>query len=148
MSDPSCARQRARSSTFIVSESLFPIRSHREYYLKVPPRVFVESTCTTSRVSPTHYPRWHPCKSQPAKSKSQRRLIRKAAGDRPLHGTPRRAWNAGDGQVRYKPTFSVFVPYSWFVVKRKYNLHFQTSLTLNIDKHPRSKPIHSVSVWT
>ena len=26
--DSSCARQRARSSTFIVSESLFPIRSH------------------------------------------------------------------------------------------------------------------------
>jgi hypothetical protein len=67
MSDSSCTRQRARSST--VSESLFPIRSHGEYYLKVPLRVFVEST---SRVSPTHYPRWHPCKStQPAKSKSQ-----------------------------------------------------------------------------
>ena len=33
--DSSCARQRARSSTFIVSESLFPLRSHGEYYLKV-----------------------------------------------------------------------------------------------------------------
>ena len=30
MSDSSCARQRARSSIFIVSESLFPIRSHRK----------------------------------------------------------------------------------------------------------------------
>jgi hypothetical protein len=38
-SEASCARQRARSSTFIVSESLFPIRSHGEYYLKVPLRV-------------------------------------------------------------------------------------------------------------
>ena len=44
MSDSSCTRQRARSSTFIVSESLFPIRSHGEYYLKVPLRVLVEST--------------------------------------------------------------------------------------------------------
>jgi hypothetical protein len=42
MIDSSCARQRARSSTFIVSESLFPIRSHGEYYLKVPLRVLVE----------------------------------------------------------------------------------------------------------
>ncbi len=42
--DSSCARQRARSSTFIVSESLFPIRSHGEHYLKVPLRVLVEST--------------------------------------------------------------------------------------------------------
>jgi hypothetical protein len=50
----SCARQRARSSTFIASESLFPIRSHGEYYLKVPLRVLVEST---SRVSHIHYPR-------------------------------------------------------------------------------------------
>jgi hypothetical protein len=25
----------------------------------------------TSRVSPTHYPRWYPCKSQPDKMKSQ-----------------------------------------------------------------------------
>ncbi len=32
-----------------------------------PPRVLVESTF---RVSPTHYPRCHSCKSQPAKSKS------------------------------------------------------------------------------
>ena len=31
MSNSSCARQRARSSFFIVSESLFPIRSHRKY---------------------------------------------------------------------------------------------------------------------
>jgi hypothetical protein len=68
MSDPSCARHREHSSTFIVSESLFPIRSHGEYYLKVPLWVSVEST---SRGSPTHYPRRHPCKSQPAKSKSQ-----------------------------------------------------------------------------
>jgi hypothetical protein len=37
------------SSTFIVSESLFPIKSHGEYYLKVPFRVLVEST---SRVHP------------------------------------------------------------------------------------------------
>ncbi len=44
MSDSSCARQRARSSTFIVSESLFPTRSHGEYYLKVPLMVLVEST--------------------------------------------------------------------------------------------------------
>ncbi len=55
--DSSCARQHACSSTFIVSESLFPIRSHGEYYLKVPLRVLVEST---SRVSSTHTPRWHP----------------------------------------------------------------------------------------
>ncbi len=71
MSDSSCVRQRARSSTFIVPESLFPIKSHGECYLttsKVPLRVLVEST---SRVSPTHYTMWHPCKSQPAKSKSQ-----------------------------------------------------------------------------
>ncbi len=34
MSDSSCLRQRARSSTFIVSESLFPIRSHGEYHVK------------------------------------------------------------------------------------------------------------------
>ena len=68
MSDSSCARQRTRSSTFIVSESLFPIRSHGEYYLKVLLRVLVEST---SRVSPTHYPRWHSCKSQLAKRESQ-----------------------------------------------------------------------------
>jgi hypothetical protein len=72
--------QRAHSSTFIVSESLFPTRSHGEYYLKVRLRVLVEST---SRVSPTHYPRWHPCKSQPAKSKSQpanAKVIRQLAG--------------------------------------------------------------------
>ena len=50
--DSSCARQRARFSTFIVSESLFPTRSHGEYYLKVPLWVLVEST---SRVSPTHF---------------------------------------------------------------------------------------------
>jgi hypothetical protein len=45
-----CARQRTRSSTFLVSstfidtvsESLFPIRSHGKYYLKVPLRVLVE----------------------------------------------------------------------------------------------------------
>ncbi len=61
------AIERARSSTFMVSESPFSIRSHGEYYLKVPLIVLVEST---SRVSPTHYPRWHPCKSQPAASKS------------------------------------------------------------------------------
>jgi hypothetical protein len=67
MRDSFCTRQRARSSTFIVCESLFPIRSHGEYYLQVPRRVSVE---TTSRSAP-HYPRWHPCKSQPAKSKSQ-----------------------------------------------------------------------------
>ena len=51
MSDCSCARQRARSSSFIVSESLFPIRSHGEYYLKVPLQVLVEST---SRVTAPH----------------------------------------------------------------------------------------------
>jgi hypothetical protein len=53
MKDP-CSRQRTRSSTFIVCESLLPIRYHGEYYLKVPLRVLVEST---SSVSPTHYPR-------------------------------------------------------------------------------------------
>ncbi len=68
MSDASCARQRARSSTFIVSESLFPIRSHGQYYLKVPLGILVEST---SRVSPIHYPRWHPFKSERSRSKSQ-----------------------------------------------------------------------------
>jgi hypothetical protein len=38
----SCARQRTRSLTLIVSESLFPIRSHRKswYSLKVSLRVF------------------------------------------------------------------------------------------------------------
>ncbi len=77
MSDSSCARQRARSSIFVVSESLFPIRSHGEYNLKVPLRVLVEST---SRVSPKHYPRWHPYKSQPAKANLSR-LIRKSAGN-------------------------------------------------------------------
>jgi hypothetical protein len=35
--------------------------SHGEYHLEVPLRVLVEST---SRISPTHYPRWHPRKSQ------------------------------------------------------------------------------------
>ncbi len=68
VSDSSCTSLRTRSSTFIVSESLFPIKSHGEYYLKVPFRVLVEST---HRVTPTHYPRWHPYKSQPVKSKSQ-----------------------------------------------------------------------------
>jgi len=68
LSDSSCARQRARSSTLIVFESLFPIRSHGEYYLKVPLRVLVEST---SRVSPGPHTTSGdtPCKSQPAKSK-------------------------------------------------------------------------------
>jgi hypothetical protein len=42
--------------------------SYQISYLKDPLRVLVEST---SRVSPAHYPRWHPCKSQPAKSISQ-----------------------------------------------------------------------------
>ncbi len=36
---------------------------------------------STSRGSPTHYPRWYPCKSQPAKANLSR-LIRKSAGDR------------------------------------------------------------------
>jgi hypothetical protein len=65
MNDSSCARQRASSSTFVVCESLFPIRSHGEYYLKVPLRVLVESS------APNTTPGDHPCKSQPAKSKSQ-----------------------------------------------------------------------------
>jgi hypothetical protein len=37
-------RVSARSSTFIVSEFLFPIRSHGERYLKDPVTVLVEST--------------------------------------------------------------------------------------------------------
>jgi hypothetical protein len=44
MSDSFCARQRARSSIFMVSESLFPIRSHRGLEmnsLKVSLRVLV-----------------------------------------------------------------------------------------------------------
>ena len=54
MSVSSWTCQCARSSTLIVFESLFLIRSHGEYYLKVPVplRVLLEST---SRVSPTHY---------------------------------------------------------------------------------------------
>ncbi len=50
MSDSSCARQRTRSSTFMVSESLFPVRSHSKckmYPLKVPLRVLVESASTS-----------------------------------------------------------------------------------------------------
>ncbi len=68
MSDSSYARQHVRFSTFIVSESLFPIRSHGEYYLKVPLRILIGST---SKFSPPHYPKCHPCKSQPTESKSQ-----------------------------------------------------------------------------
>ena len=83
-SDSSCTRQCARSSTFIVSGSLFPIRSHGEHYycdLKVPLRVLVESI---SRVNPTHYSRWYPCKSQPVKANLNRlTYIRKSAGVRP-----------------------------------------------------------------
>jgi hypothetical protein len=41
MSDSYRARQRARSSNFIVSESLIPIWSNKGYYLKVPLRVLV-----------------------------------------------------------------------------------------------------------
>jgi hypothetical protein len=81
------AIKRARSSTFIVSESLFSIRSHGEYYRKVSLRVrfrglfstrshgeyyckvslmvLVESASRVSLDSPTL------CKSQPANSKSQ-----------------------------------------------------------------------------
>ncbi len=88
MSDSSCARHRACSSTFIVSESLFPIRSHGEYYLIVPLRVLAEST---SRVSPTHYPWWHSCKSYLSRLLANLSwLIRKSAGDRP---SPRRLRN-------------------------------------------------------
>ena len=93
MSDSSCARQRAHSSTFIVSESLFPIRSHGEYYLKVPLRVLVEST---SRVIPTHYPRWHPSKSHPVKRKSQSvisKVRRKLAGEKDYNDHPDRGWH-------------------------------------------------------
>jgi hypothetical protein len=68
MSDTSCTCQRARSSTFIVCESLFPIRCHGEYYFKVPLRVLVVSTSGVSHPHHLVHPR---CKSQPAFSESQ-----------------------------------------------------------------------------
>ena len=68
MSDSSCARQRARSSTFIISGHYFLSNLMENTASK---SLLGYSYCLLSRVSPTHYPRWHPCKSQPAKSKSQ-----------------------------------------------------------------------------
>jgi len=49
MSDSSCARQLARSSIFIVSESLFPLRSHGNVLPQSPLRVIVESTSWVGR---------------------------------------------------------------------------------------------------
>jgi hypothetical protein len=50
MSDSSCALQRARSSIFIVSESLFPLRSHGNVLPQSPSlRVIVESTSWVGR---------------------------------------------------------------------------------------------------
>ena len=76
-SDSSFTRQHTHSSTFIVSESLF--KCYTEISLRIlpqspwPSRVLVEST---SKVSSTHYPRWHPrcytCKSQPSNTKVSR----------------------------------------------------------------------------
>jgi hypothetical protein len=50
MSDSFCARQPARSSTLIVSESLFPIRSHRNVLPQSP-----ESTSWVGRSGPLSF---------------------------------------------------------------------------------------------
>ncbi len=61
---------------------------------------------STSRVSPTHYPRWHPCKSQPAKSKSQlanTKVSRQLAGQKGYDGHPvshsEESWNSDSPQT-------------------------------------------------
>ncbi len=70
---------RARSWTFIVSELLFPIRSHGEYYLKVTLRVLVSplpGSAPHTTPGDTH------ANLRRLKSNLSR-LIRKSAGDRP-----------------------------------------------------------------
>ena len=95
-SDSSCARQRARSSTFIVSESLFPIRSHGEYYLKVPLRVLVEST---SRVDPCQISSGL-SKSQLANTKVSRTIVR-------LKRVRYQTWDSDCGTIPLRPLSSV-----------------------------------------
>ena len=84
MSESACARQRARSSTFIVSESLFPIRSHGEYCLKVPLRVLVEYT---SRVRPWSHTTPGDTNANLSRLKANlSRLRRNSADNQPVKG--------------------------------------------------------------